>query len=215
MNGHEMNQRSVNAIFGKYSISNSYSIIECKTNLEHLIKKHGDNGFAIISAFKNPNEYPEWDNEEKSNALENDIQNEGYSYTVGWGVYKAIEDDSYNASYEKSFIIYNYISTDNWHENKKAGDVNALRDFVIRMCAKYDQKSAYLKEPGKPPVLLDGNGETTSRQSSDKARYTADIESAYDILSSCGIQFINKQALGFQAKYRQACRGEIGIRRDI
>lgn len=279
MNGYERNQRNLNTVLNN-RLPDVYSLIECKINLERLIKKHGDNGFAIISACKNPEEYPDWNNEEHSDKLEKDIQNEGYSYTVGWGGYEGIDNDTFNASYEKSFIVYNYISHDNWHNDKEIGDINRLREFAVDMCRKYQQESVYFKEEGKPPVWLNEEGQVVSKRSSDKIwkndaskpfftslkdesavdkelreklkhfykiqiqkenrpynedefeefyqknkgnrdivknlgrRYTADIESAYDVFMSCGINFINRQALGFQSRYRQACRGEIGIRPD-
>lgn len=185
-------------------LPDTYSIIECKMNLERLIQKLGDNGFAIISACKSPIEHPEWDNEKQSDELEKEIQSKGYSYTVGWGGYEGIQNDSY----KKSFIVYNYISSDTWHENKEAGDTHVLREFAVKMCAKYQQEYVYFKEPGKAPLRINENDLAANGCLSD-------IESAYDVLSSCGIKFVNKRALGFQARYRQDCRGEIGVTPDI
>ena len=288
MNRNERNGKSLAAVFNKIENS-TWSLLECKLNLGRLLKKHGDNGFAVISASKNPQEHPEWDNEKKSAELESDIQSKGYSYTVGWGGYEGIEDDSYNASYEKSFIVYNYVSDDNWHQDKREGDIDDLKAFAIDMCGKFEQESVYFKAPGEPPVWLDESGKVVSKRSSDKVwkndpnmpyftslkdekaiedelrekwrhiykvvlnysnkpydekefeeffqnnkgkrsytdekgkvwkvgeigrRYTADIESALELLSSLGIERVNRRALGFQGSYRQDCRGELALRRD-
>jgi hypothetical protein len=287
MNRNERNERSLNAVFNLER--STLSLLECKLNLDRLLKKHGGNGFAIISACKNPEEYPDWNNEKKSAELEKAIQDAGYSYTTAWGGYEGIDNDSYNASYEKSFIVYNYVSHDNWHQDKQAGGIGELRNFAVTMCKRFEQESVYFKAPNEAPVWLDENGNVVSKRSSEKVwkndpnmpyftslkgekgvegelrekwkhiykvilnygnkpykeeefekffqehkgersftdekgkvwnidsigrRYTADIESAFSLLSSLGIERVAKRALGFQAAYRQDCRGEIGVRAD-
>lgn len=136
-----------------------------ETNAQRVIDRHSGNGYIIISACRGGNDFGLDTNSqrgrEKLNAINNtrtknllnDIQNKGFSYTPCYGGFienKGSENEE--SVYEQSFIVY---------ANKRDGsvDFDALRDFGLDMCGKYNQDAVLIKFPDNPPAYYNRSGE--------------------------------------------------------
>ena len=140
--------------------SNPYKpILVEKVTLDRIIKKHGDNGYVIISA--NRSDMEEERNDSATKSLIMDITQSGYSYLPVYGGYRntsnGVED-----SYEPSFIVFNY------DVDGEERDFKDLYEFALSMCDKYEQHSVLIKAPDLPPVWKDKDGNTVSKRSSNK-----------------------------------------------
>lgn len=128
-----------------------------KITLDRIINKHGNNGLIIVSA--NRTDMPKERNEEKTRELITDLRNSGYSYLPVYGGYKS--PDGVEDEYEPSFLVFNH-TTDG--EN---GDFEDLKKLALYLCGKYEQHSVCVKEPNKPPVYLNKNGEKENKRESN------------------------------------------------
>ena len=130
-----------------------------ETNAKRLLDKHTSRGYAIISACRGRAEFGLGDtpddtrkfneiNQKRTRELVKDIQNAGFSYTLCYGgfIENLGEEDEENV-YERSVIVY---------ATKRDGsdDVDALRNFAIEECRKFNQDSVLICLPdGKPQYI--------------------------------------------------------------
>lgn len=120
-----------------------------KTSISSFLDYHSKNGFVMVSAFRE--DKTKGENKKDDEELEKNIQEEGWSYTPIWGyVYDNGERVRVN---EKAFIVYNMF------KNSSNGDMQALKDFAIKMCKEHEQDSVIIKEPNKEPALYNKDGE--------------------------------------------------------
>lgn len=124
--------------------------------VDRLMKKHGDNGYVILSA--NRSDEDENYNTKATQSLIKDLKSSGFSYLPSYGGYHGSDDVM--DSYEPSFIVFNY------NGKGEPQDWNELYSFALEMCGKYNQDSVYVNAPGEAPNYLDRNGEKVNSHSS-------------------------------------------------
>lgn len=130
-----------------------------KINLNRIITKHGDNGVINISACRS--NLPPAVNDERTKSLLDDIRQSGFTYMPTYGGYRNT-DVGEEADYEPSFIVFNY--------DRQGQPISweALRNFGLEMCRKYNQDSVLLKAPGQDPIYADANGNRVNDRQTDK-----------------------------------------------
>ena len=126
-------------------------------NVNRLINKHAQNGFAIISAFRDSLNKKE--NLERTERLKNLLTKMGWSYTICYGggfIEKEVIEDGdveFDTSKHKfneiSFIVYNYNRLD---KNRD------LLQGAIKLCGMFDQDDIYFQEPNGKAYWYDRNG---------------------------------------------------------
>ena len=129
-----------------------------KITIDRLMQKHGDNGFVIISA--NRSDKPEERNIKATQNLIQDLKNSNFSYLPTYGGYHGT--DNVVDVFEPNFTVFNYSQNGNptnWED---------LHKFALDMCAKYEQDSVYINEPGKAPEYQNANGDKINRTSTKK-----------------------------------------------
>ena len=124
--------------------------------IDRLMKKHGDNGFVIVSA--NRSDKSQEYNDNATASLVNDLKSSGFSYLPVYGGYKG--EDGVTDNYEPSFVIFNYDTKGN------PTDWNTLNGFALKLCGKYSQDSVYINRPGEAPEYHNANGEKVNKTSS-------------------------------------------------
>lgn len=124
--------------------------------VDRLMKKHGDNGYVILSANRTGKD--EDYNTKATQSLISDLKNSGFSYLPSYGGYHGSDDVV--DSYEPSFIVFNY------NGKGEPQDWNKLYSFALEMCGKYHQDSVYVNAPGEAPNYLDSNGQKINSHSS-------------------------------------------------
>ena len=127
-----------------------------KITIDRLMKKHGNNGFIIISA--NRSDESEEYNVQNTQELITDLKSSKYSYLPVYGGYKGT--DGVTDKYEPSFIVFNY------DKNGEPKNWEQLRNFAIYLCDKYAQDSVFVQGPNESPNYLDANGNQTNSRSS-------------------------------------------------
>lgn len=146
---------------GTTNKSNIVSINE--TNAKRLLDRHTASGYAIISACRGRAEFNLGDspndtrklaeiNQKRTRDLINDIQNNGFSYTLCYGgfVENLGSEDEENV-YERSVIVY---------ATKRDGtnDAEALRGFAIEECKRFNQDSVLICMPNEKPQYIKQDG---------------------------------------------------------
>ena len=108
------------------------------TTIDRVINKYGNNGMAIVSAYKSDmnDEY----NDEKTKELISALRKSGFLYLPIYG------KDGMKDVYEPSFIVFNC------KRGGEQGDFNAFRKLALDVFDKYEQNSMWLKEPDKTPM---------------------------------------------------------------
>ena len=124
--------------------------------VDRLMKKHGDNGYVILSANRSGKD--EDYNTKATQMLIKDLKNSGFTYLPSYGGYHGSDDVI--DSYEPSFIVFNY------NEKGEPQDWNKLYSFALEMCGKYKQDSVYVNAPGEAPNYIDSNGQKINSHSS-------------------------------------------------
>ena len=144
--------------YGSMTTNTSAPIPLNETNAKRLLKRHSDNGYALLSACRGGDDFgitePTPDNIRKVNEINNkrtlellkDIQEAGFTYTKGFGGYienKGKENEV--AVFEKSFIVY---------AEKRDGVSypEELYQFAIYVFRKYNQESVCVKLPDTNPI---------------------------------------------------------------
>lgn len=137
-----------------------------KITIDRLMKKHGDNGFVIISA--NRSDESEEYNVQKTKELISDLKLSKYSYLPVYGGRKGKDGVD---NYEPSFIVFNY--------DKKGNPKNweQLRSLAIKLCSTYAQDSVFVQGPNEAPIYLDADGKKTD-SSANHISFTSDIVSS-------------------------------------
>ena len=146
--------------------------LDLTDTFEKSMKKKG--GLESIDSDALYDEMREWLRRRNAFAdkeLKQDINSAGFSYTPVFGGYHG--KDNVTDSYEPSYIVYCYDRTG------QPRDFQELKDFAVKMCAKYSQDSVYVKAPGKPPVYLDAAGNQVNSSSSDNFKFNRDDEEFY------------------------------------
>lgn len=163
--------------------------------INRVIGKHGDNGAIGISAWRS--DMPQDRNEEMTRNLIQDINHFGYSYLPVYGGYKG--SDNIQDIYEPSFIVFNYLT------NGEVGDFEALRQFGIDMCKKYNQDSVLIKAPNEAPIYVGKDGLKANSSESNKVfkndliqPYFTSLKSKEDVDNE-----INQKMMGM---YKSYCR---------
>lgn len=147
--------------YGIESNSHKPVLLE-KMNTSALYKRHGKNGFIIVSA--NRSDEDKEVNEDRTRNLISDIQKEHFRYIPVYGGYRGkdgVEDD-----YESSFLVFPFDSV-----KKEKLDFLKLKNFAIKVCGKYNQDSVFVMEPDKAPNYLDRNGNVVNSSSSKNVKY--------------------------------------------
>lgn len=129
-----------------------------KITVDRLMNKHGDNGFAIISA--NRTDKPDERNTHATKALIQDLKDSGFSYLPVYGGYKDTGRSGVVDKFEPSFVVFNYT------QNGEPGNWDELHRFALDMCAKYEQSSVYIQAPGEAPEYQDEDGNKINSKSS-------------------------------------------------
>ena len=111
------------------------------TTIDRIINKYGNNGMAIVSAYKSDmdDEY----NDEKTKELISALRKSGFLYLPIYDGYKGADGVEV---YEPSFIVFNC------KRGGEQGDFNAFRKLALDVFDKYEQNSMLLKEPDKTPM---------------------------------------------------------------
>lgn len=115
-----------------------------ETNKNKLLKKHGDAGYIILSAFRG--EYELNQNYKRNDSLKKDIKSSGFSYTPVWGGYKETDKETGETKEvkEQSFIVFNFKQG----ENESQENTEELKNLGKKLAKKYDQES-FLYKPSK------------------------------------------------------------------
>lgn len=137
-----------------------------KITFDRLMKKHGDNGFIIISA--NKNDESEEYNVQKTQELITDLKLSKYSYLPVYGGRKGKDGVD---NYEPSFIVFNY------DKNGNPKNWEQLRSLAIKLCSTYAQDSVFVQGPNESPIYLDADGKKTD-SSANHISFTSDIVSS-------------------------------------
>lgn len=124
--------------------------------IDRLMKKHGDNGFVIISA--NRSDESDERNTKATQELIRDLKNSGFAYLPSYGGYHGTDDVV--DSFEPNFTVFNYDTKGN------PTDFEDLYRFALDMCGKYGQDSVYINAPGKAPEYHNAQGEKVNDTSS-------------------------------------------------
>ena len=127
-----------------------------RITVDRLMKKHGDNGFVIVSAHRS--DKPDERNTKATQALIQDLKDSGFSYLPTYGGYKG--SDGVTDNFEPSFVVFNYDESGNpteWED---------LHRFALDTCAKYEQDSVYVQAPGEAPEYQDEEGNRVNSTSS-------------------------------------------------
>ena len=146
------------------STNNNSEIVPInETNAKRLLDRHTANGYAIISACRGKSDFNLGDslqdnqrlntiNAQRTRELINDIQKQGFSYTLSYGgfIENLGTDDEENV-YERSVIVY---------AQKRNGETNPkdLFDFAIAECGKFNQDSVLIKMPDNTPKYYKKDG---------------------------------------------------------
>ena len=142
--------------------------------VDRLMKKHGDNGYVILSA--NRSDEDEDYNTKATQSLISDLKNSGFAYLPSYGGYRGPDDIV--DSYEPSFIVFNY------NRKGEPQDWNKLYSFALEMCGKYEQTSVYVNAPGEAPNYLNRNGKKVNKRSSKNYVKNDLSQESYTSLSS-------------------------------
>lgn len=142
--------------------------------VDRIMKKHGDNGFVILSA--NRSDKDEDYNTKATQSLISDLKNSGFSYLPSYGGYRGPDDVV--DSYEPWFIVFNY------NGKGEPQDRNELYSFALEMCGKYEQTSVYVNAPGEAPNNLNRNGKKVNKHSSKNYVKNDLSQESYTSLSS-------------------------------
>ncbi|MDY2943347.1 MAG: hypothetical protein SOT07_06600 [Paludibacteraceae bacterium] len=137
-----------------------------KITIDRLMKKHGDNGFIIISA--NRSDESEEYNVQKTQELITDLKLSKYSYLPVYGGRKGKDGVD---NYEPSFIVFNY------DKNGNPKNWEQLRSLAIKLCSTYAQDSVFVQGPNESPIYLDADGKKTD-SSANHISFTSDIVSS-------------------------------------
>ena len=147
-------------------------------NIDSIIEgKHAKNGYAIVSACRG--ELSKEENDERTEELEKKIREKGYSFKRAFGNY--IEEGNGEVS-EKSFIIFNF------YRDGSKGNFDDLKDFVIQICADYEQDSVLIKAPDGVPVYYDKNGNVVSNPKKSSNKTTVDKNASDEYSTSLRVK---------------------------
>lgn len=116
--------------------------------LDRIVKKHGSNGYIIVSG--NRSDKSQEINDLSTQSLCKQIKTSGYSFlpVLGYRGVNGVEDD-----YEPSFIVFNY------NTNGESQNFDTLYQLGLKWCADYDQESITVKSPDAPPMHINREGE--------------------------------------------------------
>lgn len=115
------------------------------------ILDHGKNGMIIITSDRG--ERTPAENYQKRNELLGDIKAMNLSYIVVYGGYRdKMKSPPLTVNGETSFVIPAH------DRNGNLVPWDVLYQFAKDMCAKYDQDSVLVQEPGKGPKYIDKDG---------------------------------------------------------
>lgn len=128
-----------------------------KLNTGALYKRHGDHGFAILTA--NRSDADSETNERKTRELISDLRDSGYRYLPVYGGY--IGTDGVEDDYEPSFILFPYDT-----RSKSFADFEPFKKLVLELCGKYNQDSVLVMEPNGTPNYYDRDGMKVNKSSS-------------------------------------------------
>lgn len=149
-----------------------------ESDIRRLLDRHETDGYIIISACRNINDFPSGTtqqelaeiNNKRTKDLQQDIKAAGFSYKPVFGVYK--EDGADGFTYEKSFFVFPK------DHNRQPMDFNMLNQFAIEMIKKYGQDTYLRVTPnGESVAYINKEGEHTMEFSGDKTYndYTQDF----------------------------------------
>ena len=135
------------------STNNNSEIVPInETNAKRLLDRHTANGYAILGDSLQDNQRLNTINAQRTRELINDIQKQGFSYTLSYGgfIENLGTDDEENV-YERSVIVY---------AQKRNGETNPkdLFDFAIAECGKFNQDSVLIKMPDNTPKYYKKDG---------------------------------------------------------
>jgi len=145
-----------------------------RITIDRLMKKHGDNGFVIISA--NRSDMDDERNTVATQGLISDLKASGFTYLPTYGGYRGTDDVV--DKFEPNFTVFNY--------DKDGNPLNFddLHKFALDMCGKYEQDSVYINEPGKAPEYQNKDGQKVNKRSSRKYVKNDMNKEAYTSFSS-------------------------------
>lgn len=122
------------------------------TSLYKLLTVHDDKGYIIISACRGDKSVAE--NNANTKQLQADINKEGWSYKlVRGGFIENKGTDEEREVTEDSFVVFNFKKAN------KQSDMDALKDFALETCGKYNQDSVLIVEPGANPKYVTADGD--------------------------------------------------------
>lgn len=178
-----LNQMMEHGKTGMVIISSQVSSIErddpeldLTAEFEKSLEKKG--GIQSIDSDALYDEMQEWLRRRNAFAdkqLKKDIHDAGFSYTPVFGGYRMQETGEEN--HEPSYVVYCY------DRKGQPCDFQQLKDFALKMCAKYKQESVYVQAPGEPPVYLDKDGNQINSSSSNNFKFNRSDETFFTTTS--------------------------------
>lgn len=126
-----------------------------KVTLDRIVKKHGDNGFICISAWRS--EFEKEINEKNTKKLISELKKSPYRYLPVYGGYTDKKMKEFS-SFEPSFIVFSYDI------DGEKQDFDKLKEFGVKLCGEFNQSSVLIKSPQEPPIWLDRNGKRVSKK---------------------------------------------------
>ena len=149
--------------FNPYPTNRCKPMLVERITMDRLIKKHGNNGYICISAYRS--DLDKDTNDKNTKRLIIEIKQSKYRYLPIYGGYRA-ESMGEEGDFEPSIIVFNYDKEgeeQDWAELQKMG---------IEWCGRYDQSSVLIKAPNNPPVWLDRNGKSKDETDLTKKSYS-------------------------------------------
>lgn len=125
--------------------------------LNRVLKKHGADGYIVVSANR-ADEEPQVNNK-NTKELASFLCQSNYSFAPVYGGYHGTDDMV--DEFEPSFIIFNH--------DKKGNllDFTDLKLLAIKLCEKYRQDSVLIKEPDKAPYYINKEGDIVGNAVND------------------------------------------------
>lgn len=144
--------------FYSYPTNTCQPMLVEKMTIDRLVKKHGEKGYIIISACRS--NLDKKTNDENTKNLIKDIKSSSYRHLPVYGGYRDLSMGE-ESNFEPSFIVFNR------NTNGDEQSWENLKSFGLEMCKKYNQSSVLVKNPGEPPIWLDGDGNKKSKNETE------------------------------------------------
>lgn len=134
-------------------MENNNLIAVNEKSLNRIIDKHGYNGYAIVSAYRNDKTPAE--NRENHLALIDDVNKAGFAYMKMFGGF--IEDINTDNPIEVKEPVL-FITNFKRGSVKPLENTDELKKLAMDLCVKYNQDSILFKDIDSEPKYIDKEG---------------------------------------------------------